>query len=155
MWNPEQLLEDFLAVAKFAGIELQREAIQIETLPMPHRPPRSLPTGKTAVYVFSERDRVLKVGRVGPRSQARYTSQHYNPRSAPSTLARSLLKDGEVVQRCGLHDDNVSAWIRENTDRVNLILDADVGVRPLKLLEAFVQCRLQPVYEGPEAGPNG
>ena len=41
MWNPEQLLEDFLAVAKFAGIELQREAIQIETLPMPHRPPRS------------------------------------------------------------------------------------------------------------------
>ena len=107
MWNPEQLLEDFLAVAKFAGIELQREAIQIETLPMPHRPPRSLPTGKTAVYVFSERDRVLKVGRVGPRSQARYTSQHYNPRSAPSTLARSLLKDGEVVQRCGLHDDNV------------------------------------------------
>ena len=58
MWNPEQLLEDFLAVAKFAGIELQREAIQIETLPMPHRPPRSLPTGKTAVYLLGpQRDR--------------------------------------------------------------------------------------------------
>ena len=146
-WNPEQLLEDFLTVAELAGIKLQREAVRIETLRMPHKPPSKLPTGKMAVYVFSGRDRVLKVGRVGLRSQARYTSQHYTG-SAPSTLAGSLLKDEEAVRSYGTKDENVSAWIKQNTDRVNFILDGDLGMRTLTLLEAFVQCRLQPEFEG-------
>ena len=147
-WNPEQLLEDFLAVATLAGIKVAQDAIRIEALPMPYKPPSNLPRGKMAVYVFSDRDRVLKVGKVGWRSQARYTSQHYHPRSAKSTLTASLLKDKGVASKYGLNGENVSAWIKENTDRVNFILDADLGVRTLTLLEAFIQCRLQPVFEG-------
>ena len=45
-WNPEQLLEDFLTVAELAGIKLQREAIRIETLRMPHKPPSSTASGR-------------------------------------------------------------------------------------------------------------
>ena len=147
-WDPERLLKDFLIVAELAGITLQRDAIRIEILTMPHKPPSNLPTGKMAVYVFSDKDRVLKVGKVGCRSHARYTSQHYNPGSASSTLADSLLKDADAVKRHDVNRENVSHWIKTNTDRVNLILDADLGMRATTLLEAFVQCRLQPVFEG-------
>ena len=147
-WNPEQLLDDFTVVAELAGIEIWPEAISIENLGMPHRPPSSLPKGKMSVYVFSEEDRVLKVGKVGPRSQARYTSQHYNAGSAPSTLAASILKDEDAVARYALNDTNVSDWIKENTNRVNFVLDVALGVPTLTLLEAFVQCRLHPAFEG-------
>ena len=147
-WNPEQLLADFLVVAELGEIKMKPDAIRVETLMMPHRPPHNLPKGKMAVYVFSDKERVLKVGKAGPRSQARYTSQHYKAGSAPSTLAASILKDEDVVQRYGLNKRNVSGWIKKNTDRVNFILDADIGMWGLMLLEVFIQCRLQPVYEG-------
>lgn len=147
-WNPTQLLTDFLVVAELGKIKIQLDTIRVETLMMPHRPPRNLPKGKIAVYVFSDKERVLKVGKAGPRSQARYTSQHYNAGSAPSTLAASILKDEDTVQRYGLNKRNISGWIKKNTDRVNFILDADYYGPMLNLLETFVQCRLQPVYEG-------
>ena len=147
-WNPEKILADFLVVAKLAGIEIQSEDICIEPLGMPHRPPSSLPKGKMAVYVFSDKERVLKVGKIGQNSQARYTSQHYNPRSSNSNLAKSLLKDEYVVQKYDVNNGNISDWIKKNTDRVNFLLDANVGMRALTLLEVFIQCRLLPVYEG-------
>ena len=55
-WNPVQLLDEFLTVADIAGLKLQWNAIRIESLPMPHRPPSNLPKGKMAVYVFSDKD---------------------------------------------------------------------------------------------------
>ncbi len=147
-WDPEKLRDDFLIVAKLGGIGIQPSDIGIETLTMPHKPPSNLPKGKMAVYVFFNKEYVLKVGKAGSRSQARYTSQHYNPGSAPSTLAASILKDENSVQRYGLNEENISNWIKESTDRVNFLLDADMGKWVLNLLEAFVQCRLQPRYEG-------
>lgn len=145
-WSPEEIVGDFQVVAELAGIKMQRDAIRIETLPMPHKPPSSLSKGKMAVCVFSDTDRVLMVGKVGRRSQPRYTSQHYTG-SAQSTLARVLLKDAGAVQKHGLNHENVSSWIKGNTDRTNFILDADLGMRTLTLLKAFVECRLQPVFE--------
>ena len=68
--------------------------------------------------VFSDKDRVLKVGKAGQNSNARYMSQHYNPRSSQSNLANSLLKDEDAVQRYSINKENVSAWIKQNTDRV-------------------------------------
>ena len=147
-FDPDQLLTDFLVVAELSGIKVNRDAIRIETFPMPHRPPSSLPKGKMAVYIFSDNERVLKVGKVGWRSQARYTSQHYDAGSARSTLAASILKDEDTMEKNGVNAENVSDWIKENTDRVNFILDADLGARTLTLLEVFVQCRLQPAFEG-------
>jgi hypothetical protein len=147
-WKPGQLLEDFLLVAELAGMKIRSEAINIEKLSRPHKPPSSLPKGKMAVYVFSEENRTLKVGKVGPRSQARYTSQHYNAGSVPGTLAASILKDQNSVARHAQNEANVSDWIKENTDRVNFILDVELGISVLTLLESFVQCRLRPVFEG-------
>lgn len=148
-WDPKQLRDDFLVVAKLGGIKIQRDNICIDKIPMgQHEKLKDLPKGKTAVYVFSYKERFLKVGRVGPRSQARYKSQHYNPCSSRSNLAKSLLKNESAARDHCLTIENVGEWIREKTDRVNFIFDANVDKRTPKLLEAFAQCKLEPVFEG-------
>lgn len=136
--------------AGIAGVSLASDALVVDRRPAPHVPPKALPPGTMAVYVFSFGPRVLmlKVGKVGPNSAARYTAQHYNAGSAKSTLAASLIKHGERIGVASLNETNVSGWIREHTERVNFILDATLGVHVLNLLEAFLQCRLKPEFEG-------
>lgn len=146
-YDPYQLLEDFYGVAKLSGAEINRNAINLEILTMPHKQPTHLPKGKQAVYVFSEDEQVLKVGKAGSKSQARFVSHHYNL-SAPSTLAKSILNDEEKRQKHNLTAENISDWIKQNTDRVNFLVDADSGKWILNLLEAFIQCKLKPLYEG-------
>ena len=126
---------------------MRREHIFIEVLEMPHEP-TPLPPGKVAVFVFSDTYRVLKVSMAGPNSNARYQSQHYGVNRAPSTLARSLLKNRDAAQRHRLNKDNVGDWIKRHTDRVNLILGEDSYRPTLIELKDFVLRRLNPVYEG-------
>lgn len=101
-----------------------------------------------AVYIFTHGQDVLKVGKVGPKSQARYTSQHYNPGSAQSTLAASMIADAERIGLGDADQAEIGNWIRTNVDRVNILLPASLGVPVLTLLESFLQCRLRPRYEG-------
>lgn len=147
-WLPDLTLADFVTVARLAGVTLVTDDIRIEVLPAPHAPLTRLPAGQMAAYVFTHGDDVLKVGKVGPKSQARYTSQHYNPRSAQSTLAASMIAD---AVRMGLGEADmaeIGSWIRANVDRVNILLPVRLGVPVLTLLESFLQCRLRPRYEG-------
>lgn len=148
MTNPKTLIADFAQVAKLVGISLPEAAITSEELPAPHLPPRDLPKGKMAVYVFWWGDQCLKVGKVGPRSQARYTSQHYNPKSSGSNLGKSILKEKEKLGWTNLDEANVGEWIKKETNRTNLLLDATIGIPILSLLESFLQCRLRPHFEG-------
>lgn len=142
------LVREFLQVAALAGACLRESDIQVEVLWAPHQPPSHLPAGKMAVYVFTYGSSVLKVGKAGPNSGARYTSQHYNPNSARSNLAASLGKAGGAIGASGLTPDAAGSWIKENTDRTNFLLDIECGVPILKLLEAFLQCKLKPRFEG-------
>ena len=91
---------------------------------------------------------MLKIGKAGPNSNARYTSQHYSPGAAQSTLAASLLKRGTEIGIREVTDSTVGDWIRENTDRCNFLVDSGYPIRLLTLLESFLQCRLDPVFEG-------
>ena len=143
-----QLAQDFRRVANLAGIPLAANHLTVETLSAPHRPPNRLPPGKMAVYVFLHRGRALKIGKAGPNSNARYTSQHYSPGAARSTLAASLLKRGTEIGIRGVTQPTVGDWIRTNTDRCNFLLDSSYPIRLLTLLESFLQCRLDPVFEG-------
>ena len=149
-WNPKQLRDDFLAAAKGGKIEiLPGTIICIKPQYKPHKPPSNLPENTRAVYVFSTDTHVLKVGKVNPNTKARYTSHHYNQKSSDSNLAKSLLEDQNIVQEHELNKENVSDWIMKNTNRVNFLFDADVvGPLLLNLFEAFVQCKLSPIYEG-------
>src|SRR5271169_3703372 len=83
-------LVDFRKVAALAGAEFIPESIIPEFLSKPHKP-TGLLAGKMAVYAFFLNGQALKVGKAGANSDARYRSQHYNPKSAGSNLARSIL----------------------------------------------------------------
>jgi hypothetical protein len=114
-----------------------------------------------AVYVFSlsknygdrvpaGRNRILKVGKAGCNSNARFQSQHYNPSSAPSNLAHSLLEAKIFWLYLGITEISESkarSWIEENTDRDNFYLSAS-DASHLSRLEVYLRGRLGPVFEG-------
>ena len=143
----EAALADFVQVAHLAGYSLSAADLVVEFLSSPHRPPSRLPSGKMALYAFFGNGRWLKVGIAGHKSQARYTSQHYNPGSAPSTLAASLMNDAEMACCDGFSMDAPGAWIQSSCHRLNVLIDAEHGRPLLALLEAFLHARLKPRYE--------
>ena len=158
--NPQHLIDEFIEAAIRTGIADQPPDIRHESQRAPHRP-CSLRPRTCAVYIFSlssssvpkggaGTNRVLKVGKAGPRSNSRFLSQHYNPKSAPSTLAGSLLKAmmlWRYLGVAGLDDSTVGAWIREHCDRDNFYLP-DSQNKLLVTLERYLRGRLGPVFEG-------
>jgi hypothetical protein len=142
------LLEDFLKVAQLAGVSLTPTSISFEVLSAPHKPPSNLPVGKAGVYVFAWKDQCLKVGKVGSKSKARFTSQHYNPGSSVSNLAKSVLRDFEKLGLTGINESNAGDWVKDNCHRINFFVDVSCGISVVTLLEVFLQCRLNPRYEG-------
>jgi hypothetical protein len=144
----KELIQDFLDIAKKSGVALTNSDIESCIWGCPHSQPKKLPIGKMAVYVFDFENGCLKVGKVGPNSQARYTSHHYNPASSGSNLSRSLVNDPYLSASNALNVENIGLWVKENTYRVDFLIDAKLGMPVLNLLEAFLQCRLRPRYEG-------
>lgn len=145
-WSPEAILKDFHEVAIIAGSPIEVE-ILIENLPPPHKP-TPLPVGFMGVYTFNLHGQTLKVGKAGPKSKSRFISHHYNLGKVPSTLAKTLLKNRASLNLVGIDSENIGDWIKTNTHRVNFLLPSELGDPVLNLLEAFVQCRLNPIFEG-------
>ena len=70
-----------------------------------------------------------------------------------SNLARSILADPARVGTAGIDELNVGDWIRQHTDRINLLAPASLGDPMLSLLESFLHVRWKPLFEGKgEAG---
>jgi hypothetical protein len=143
----ENALNVFVTVAALARVSIRRVDIEVEHLEAPHKSPSRLPRGKMAAYGFWYNGEWLKIGIAGPRSNARYMSQHYNPESAPSTLAGSLLKDTRVSEIAHFNRDCIGDWIKSHCHRVNILLDSNHGMLLLRLLESFLHVYLRPRYE--------
>lgn len=94
--------------------------------------------------------RVLKVGRVGPNSDARFRSQHYSATSAGSSLGRSLVGHPVLWPWLGiehLDQQSLKQWMLTNLDRLNIYVPAsDVSILPA--LEMYVRARFGSVFEG-------
>lgn len=115
-----------------------------------HHKPAKLEPGFMAVYTFLWGNTFLKVGQVGPKSNARYQSQHYltfRNRPDASTLARSITDDTSM-NYLGLNDDTVGDWIRNNCERFDVLIDAKYGKIVLNFIEGLLQYKLEPKYEG-------
>ena len=123
-----------------------RERYEIIDRGVPHKP-GGLKPGKMGVYTFILNDEFLKIGIVGANSNARFLSQHYNPKSAQSTLAASLLTD-PAMERFNLTEENVGAWIKENCRRVDILIDANISIFARDLIEKAFHYRFEPRYEG-------
>ena len=85
------LAEIILELSSILGKPISADKFEIVDLGLPHKP-TSLPKGKMGIYMFLYDNKFLKIGKAGPKSNARFYSQHYNPKSARSTLAASILQ---------------------------------------------------------------
>ena len=155
---PDRIIEDFCrALRGKCGVHADPGEIRHEYLPAPHVP-GDLPSGLGAVYVFtlpgsSEASagphRALKVGKVGPNSNARFRYQHYKSGSARSTLAGAIENNPLLFGFLGIDSlpVNIGDWIRKNTDRDNFFVNGNRRTL-LSPLEVYMKARLGPVFEG-------
>jgi hypothetical protein len=163
--DPGVLITEFGEAAAKAGIDGWPCPLRFETLPAPHVKPL-LPPGRAAIYVFAvstEYGRsapcgpgtVLKVGRVGPNNNRRFSRSHYRT-DVPtiSTLAQSLLAHPVLWPWLGIqHLDaiGVENWMLTNLDRIHFFLPGDH--RHVRVaLEIYVRARVGSVYEGVSTG---
>ena len=148
-WKEEMraALGDFLEVARLAGRPVGMDAFSVEFFDAPHIAPSGFRRDRMAIYGFWL-DESLKVGMAGPKSQARYDTQHYNIGSAMSTLAASVTADPKNTHLANLARTEVREWLLANCSRVNVLISAELGPHFLALLEAFLHVRLSPRYEG-------
>lgn len=140
-------LVDFVTVANLARYRISIDDFVLQTFSPPHKP-NALPKGKMAVYGFSYNGEWLKIGMAGSKSSARFHSQHYNPKSARSTLAASLIKDESFWSSISFEDEEVGHWIKSKVFRFNILVNSEHSRELIKLLEAFLHLRLKPRYEG-------
>ena len=138
----EQIIKE---VTKAAGRSIL-EGYEIIDRGMPHIS-KSLRPGTMGIYMFFFNGEFLKIGKAGPNSNARFTSQHYLPFSSQSNLSKSILQD-EDMQKLGITADNVGEWIKHNTRRIDIILAESLGIFTLELIEAALHYRYEPKYEG-------
>lgn len=136
------LLESVLKNLGVAGVDFN-----IEILPAPHEI-ITLPANRMAIYMFEYKGEFLKIGKAGPKSKARFSSQHYNPKRASSTLAGSMLRDSRGTPWQSCTEATIEKWIKTNTRRINIYLEDKHGRAVLNLFEAVLQCRYKPRYEG-------
>jgi hypothetical protein len=81
----------------------------------------------------------LKIGVAGPKSAARYNSQHYNSGSANSNLAKPLTHSG-------MCEEPAKDWIISNTYRINAVFTN--FSKPLAhALETHLHVVFQPRFE--------
>lgn len=144
-----EIIQIIHGVTKAAGNEISESLYMVNDLGVPHKP-ESLKPGYYGVYIFIYQNRFLKIGKVGPNSNARFSSQHYSPKSAGSTLAASILEDNEM-ESLGLNEKTVGDWIKKNCQRINVFLSAELPDFTNELIETALHYRFQPKYEGVES----
>lgn len=122
---------------------------------------RSLRAGKACTHFVIRALIWLKVGKAGPNSNARWQSQHYNSGAAMSNLACALLRYAQLgeaedprlpaafkLRLQGVKPEDIGDWIKQHTDRCNLLLDARLGRCLVSNLETLAIATLKPVFEG-------
>jgi hypothetical protein len=142
----DSALTDFRKSLQFARVDSKSIQLDVQDRGCPHKRP-TLPKRKMAIYIFALGDRVLKVGKVGPKTKQRFSTHHHAPNSSPSNLAKSLLGDSTGDWR-NASADEIGPWMLQHLHRIDILLSVDVGMPILAYLEAFLHCRLRPVYEG-------
>lgn len=157
--QPDSLVSEFAEAASMAQIAGWPCPIRHDVLAAPHRQP-SLPPGFAAVYAFSLSEesgmrspagihRVLKVGKVGANSDARFRSQHYGF-SAGSTLAKSLMTHQVLWPWLGIDQldrNTAKAWMLMNLDRDHFFMPDGRG-DVLAAFEVYLRARVGSVFEG-------
>jgi len=144
------MMKDIIAalctVARMTGEIINDNQIMFIDKGCPHQSSK-LPQGKIGIYMFEFNGHFLKIGKAGAKSNARFQSQPYSPKSSQSNLAKSILDDVDM-KGFNLNEHIVGNWIRENVRRYDILIDEAVDIFILNLFEAFLHCKYKPKYEG-------
>lgn len=140
-----EITEIILKTSKIINKPLTNKDFYILHQPLKHKP-QALPKDMMAVYTFVYKGIFLKIGQANYKSKARYQSHPYNPGSANSTLAGSLLADASLNN---LFDrETVTQWIKDNCERFDVIIDKQHGKKTLNFIEGLLHYKYDPKYEG-------
>jgi len=142
-----ETLTTILHAAELAGYQAPpNNPIHLRVWPagMDTHVPEALPSGYSAVYVFSMAEQTLKVGHCGANSNACYQSRHYGFKHS-STLAKSVFSDPTLA--VGVPQDQIGEWIKTNTTRYNILIPAVYGNYFRHFVEKFLALKLGPRYE--------
>ena len=110
-----------------------------------------------AVYIFylsercdltKEKSRFFKIGRVGPKSTARFDGHHYNPKSSGSNLAKSILQSKKEYN-LNVNKRSVKSFIENNFIRLNILFLDAAPEFSNELVEAILHYKYNPLFEGP------
>jgi hypothetical protein len=143
----EQDINNLLQAALLAGFTIPpNEVLRLETLKpgIETHTTHALPTGFSAIYIFSLGDEVLKVGHCGINCTPCFQSRHYGF-SFPSTLAKSLINEPEWNELFDI--DTVGIWIKENTTRYNIYIPESYGNYFRYFAESFFILKYTPKFE--------
>ena len=149
-FNKKELSDTINKLFEAVGEQKLFPKYEINDLGIPHEP-KSLQKGYVAVYLFycPKEKCFLKIGRVGPKSGARFSYQHYNPNCAKSNLASSLLNDKTMKVTYDLSEENIGGWIKENCRRVDILIPEETSSAFMsELIEVCLHYKFKPKYEG-------
>jgi hypothetical protein len=158
-FDPQRLIDSFLFLVEphIGDVQLK---LEWDFWDAPHSP-KPLRSGCGAVYIFAmaesvpngfSENRVIKVGKVGGKSNARFQSQHYGF-SAPSTVAKAIYYNPVIWPLFGFQvcpKNTVGQWLKAKTRRWNFYL-YDTEPRILSYLEVYLKAILGPALEGVNA----
>lgn len=135
------------SVTNALGKPLDRGSYEVKDRKVPHIPEK-LPNNKRAIYMFCYNGIFLKIGKVGSSSSKdRFYNHHYRYNGAKSTLAKSIIND-ENVKIDNVNERNIGEWIKSNCQRIDIIIDDKIDIFTLNLIEAALQFKYKPIYEG-------
>ena len=137
--------EIVLNTFKLLGKPIDTRKYIIVDRPTPHNPEK-LPPGMMGICTFWHDGNALVVGRAGSKSNSRFYSQHYNPKSSQSNLAASLLSDISM-SHLRISEASVCGWIKKNCRRIDILLDANFGTIVLERIKASLVEKYNPKYE--------
>ncbi len=134
-------------VADVLGSEWEHCSPEVEMWPAPHVP-RPLPVGKQAIFGFLDPEgRVLFIGQAGPKSNARFQSQHYHPSSSPSNLAKALRRHAAALGLGEILPGHEGDWIKLHLSRFNVYLSAECPRDRVRELKHRLILELQPLLQ--------
>lgn len=141
-----RLKDELLHVIRSLNVKIDDEQIHILDRGIPHKLTK-LNEDYMVVYTFAFQERYLKIGKAGPKSFARVNSHHYNPNSSNSNLSKSMLSDRDFCS-FALTEESIKDWIKNNTARLDILMEKRLGIFVLNFVEAFLHLKFQPKYEG-------
>ena len=145
-------------ISKFNELSSTKVDVMFMEKGMTHIP-TPLSKDRHGVYVFYNENNCFKVGKAGPNSQARWSSNHYHVyKTTRSSLAKSILYNKEKVKKYyqpvhyvginRLDNTNIKEWMKSNLSRIELTISYNSNELELNLLEAIALYKLKPIFEG-------